>query len=146
MGNGGSFHFKLNKRNVSSKFAAADELWNNLICGVIGATILPASMITGVRLVDRITSSSNSNTKNQFVRLEVWFTDGEHLSPEDRAVFEPGNPGKSFYNGDYKKMVAELQSNVERCMLTRLDGRYDATGKLWDVPVTVNYHNESSKK
>ena len=31
-----------------------DEYWNNLVLGMIGATIEPANMITGLRLVDKL--------------------------------------------------------------------------------------------
>mmetsp|Transcript_29938 Transcript_29938/g.79776 ORF Transcript_29938/g.79776 Transcript_29938/m.79776 type:complete len:229 (-) Transcript_29938:70-756(-) len=73
-----------------------DEYWNNLVLGVIGGTIEPADIITGVRLVDKLSGSRGSGN----VRIEVWFT------RSDTAVAQV------------------LQRNVERCLATRtLEGR-----------------------
>jgi len=89
--NGGHFQFQL-KPNVGG--GQIDEYWNNLVLGMIGATIEPANMITGVRLVDKLSGPRAANV----IRLEVWFT-----SYDDSAV-------------------ATLRRNVEKCMATRLDG------------------------
>lgn len=95
--NGGHFQFQL-KQNLGA--GQIDEYWNNLVLGMIGATIEPADMITGVRLVDKLSGPRAANV----IRLEVWYTNGE----------------------DQDKVQA-LRKNVEKCMATRLDG---STGTL----------------
>jgi len=89
---GGHFQFQL-KPNVGG--GQIDEYWNNLVLGMIGATIEPANMITGVRLVDKLSGPRAANV----IRLEVWFT-----------------------NYDDTQSVNLLRRNVEKCMATRLDG------------------------
>jgi len=90
--NGGHFQFQL-KPNIGG--GQIDELWNNLVLGMIGATIEPANMITGMRLVDKLSGPRAANV----IRLEVWF---------------------SHY--DDTQAVSTLRRNVEKCMATRLDG------------------------
>mmetsp|Transcript_71488 Transcript_71488/g.198430 ORF Transcript_71488/g.198430 Transcript_71488/m.198430 type:complete len:231 (-) Transcript_71488:263-955(-) len=90
--NGGHFQFQL-KPSIGG--GQVDEYWNNLVLGMIGATIEPTNMITGVRLVDKLSGPRAANV----IRLEVWFTNFE-----DSAA------------------VGTLRRNVEKCMSTRLDG------------------------
>eukprot|EP00449_Zooxanthella_nutricula_P005216 CAMPEP_0198500498 /NCGR_PEP_ID=MMETSP1462-20131121/8192_1 /TAXON_ID=1333877 /ORGANISM="Brandtodinium nutriculum, Strain RCC3387" /LENGTH=279 /DNA_ID=CAMNT_0044229507 /DNA_START=66 /DNA_END=905 /DNA_ORIENTATION=+ len=89
---GGHFQFKL-KPSVGG--GQVDEYWNNLVLGVVGATIEPADMITGIRLVDKLSGPRAANV----IRLEVWFRD-----LDDTAA------------------VQQLRRNIEKCMATRLDG------------------------
>jgi len=89
---GGHFQFQL-KPNIGG--GQVDEYWNNLVLGMIGATIEPANMITGIRLVDKLSGPRAANV----IRLEVWFS-----NMEDNA------------------QVQLLKKNVEKCMATRLDG------------------------
>jgi translation initiation factor 4E len=88
---GGHFQFQL-KPSVGG--GQVDEYWNNLVLGIIGATIEPANLITGIRLVDKLSGPRAANV----IRLEVWFT-----GADDAAQ-------------------ATLKKNVEKCMGTRLDG------------------------
>jgi len=90
--NGGHFQFQL-KPNVGG--GQIDEYWNNLVLGMVGATIEPAQMITGVRLVDKLSGPRQANG----IRLEIWFT-----------------------NYDDTNAVNTLRRNIEKCMATRLDG------------------------
>jgi len=90
--NGGHFQIQL-KPNIGG--GQIDEYWNNLVLGMIGATIEPASMITGVRLVDKLSGPRAANV----IRLEIWYT-----------------------NHDDTAQVNLLRKNVEKCMSTRLDG------------------------
>lgn len=90
--NGGHFQFQL---KPSSGGGQIDEFWNNLVLGIVGATIEPANMITGIRLVDKLSGPRAANV----IRLEIWFT-----NMEDNAA------------------VSALKKHVERCMATRLDG------------------------
>mmetsp|Transcript_128892 Transcript_128892/g.181807 ORF Transcript_128892/g.181807 Transcript_128892/m.181807 type:complete len:231 (+) Transcript_128892:53-745(+) len=90
--NGGHFQFQL-KPNVGG--GQVDEYWNNLVLGMIGATIEPANMITGIRLVDKLSGPRAAGV----IRLEVWF-----------ANYEDSNA------------VQALKKSVEKCMATRLDG------------------------
>jgi len=89
---GGHFQFQL-KPNIGG--GQVDEYWNNLVLGMIGATIEPANMITGVRLVDKLSGPRAANV----IRLEVWFS-----------------------NFDDTQAVQMLKRNVEKCMATKLDG------------------------
>merc|ERR1719261_1704323 len=97
--NGGHFQFQL-KPNIGG--GQVDEYWNNLVLGMIGATIEPANMITGVRLVDKLSGPRAANV----IRLEVWFTN-----------FEDTNA------------VQTLRKSVEKCMATRLDGSVGSAPK-----------------
>jgi len=89
---GGHFQFQL-KPNVGG--GQVDEYWNNLVLGIIGATIEPANMITGIRLVDKLSGPRAANV----IRLEIWFTNYEDT-----------------------QAVNTLKRNIEKCMATRLDG------------------------
>lgn len=89
---GGHFQFQLKPQTGGGQI---DEYWNNLVLGMIGSTIEPANMITGIRLVDKLSGPRMANG----IRIEVWFSDYENTSA-----------------------VTQLRKNVERCMATRLDG------------------------
>lgn len=89
---GGHFQFQL-KPNVGG--GQIDEYWNNLVLGMIGATIEPAHMITGIRLVDKLSGPRAANV----IRLEVWFS-----------------------NYEDQQAVQNLRKSVEKCMAMRLDG------------------------
>lgn len=89
---GGHLQFQL-KPNIGG--GQIDEYWNNIVLGMVGATIEPSQMITGVRLVDKLSGPRQANG----IRLEVWFT-----------------------NYDDTNAVATLRKNIEKCMATRLDG------------------------
>jgi len=97
--NGGHFQFQL-KPNIGG--GQVDEYWNNLVLGMIGATIEPANMITGIRLVDKLSGPRAANV----IRLEVWFS-----NMEDNAA------------------VQTLKKNIEKCMATRLDGSVGSAPK-----------------
>eukprot|EP00927_Polykrikos_kofoidii_P057476 TRINITY_DN51616_c0_g1_i1.p1 TRINITY_DN51616_c0_g1~~TRINITY_DN51616_c0_g1_i1.p1 ORF type:complete len:247 (-),score=47.81 TRINITY_DN51616_c0_g1_i1:20-700(-) len=93
---GGHFQFHI---KAASVLGQVDEYWNNLVLGMIGASIEPANLITGVRLVDKIGGRVGN------FRIEVWFRNFK-----DQAA------------------VQQLQQNVERCMATRtLEGRIGAS-------------------
>jgi len=89
---GGHFQYQL-KPNLGA--GQIDEYWNNLLLGMVGATIEPANMLMGVRLVDKLSGPRAANA----IRLEVWFTNYEDAPA-----------------------VNLLRRNVERCMATHLDG------------------------
>jgi len=74
-----------------------DELWNNIVLGMIGGGIEPSDMIHGVRLVDKL-----SHKTKPVIRIEVWFSD-----------MDPGETGR-LYN---------LRGDLERCMGTGLDSK-----------------------
>lgn len=90
--NGGHFQFQLKPNTGGGQI---DEYWNNIVLGMIGATIEPANMITGLRLVDKLSGPRAANV----IRLEVWFS-----------------------NYDDTQSVNTLRKNIEKCMATRLDG------------------------
>merc|ERR1712202_114114 len=89
---GGHFQFQL-KPSVGA--GQIDEYWNNLVLGIIGATIEPANMITGIRLVDKLSGPRAANV----IRIEVWYKDH-----------------------DDSRAVSMLRRNVEKCMATHIDG------------------------
>eukprot|EP00913_Durusdinium_trenchii_P018502 g17384.t1 len=90
-----------------------DEYWNNLVLGVIGATIEPANMITGIRLVDKLSGPRAAGV----IRLEVWFTNYEDSSA-----------------------VQALKKSVEKCMATRLDGTVGTPPKCETKPHQTAKH------
>lgn len=97
---GGHFQFQL-KGSLSG--GQIDEHWNNLVLGVIGGTIEPAHIVTGIRLVDKLSGTRGSGN----LRIEVWFS--------------------QFRDTEAVKL---LQRNVERCIATRtLEGRIGVVPK-----------------
>lgn len=87
---GGHFQFLLKPKLGGGQI---DEYWNNLVLGVIGGSIEPAGIITGVRLVDKL-----QQNKTAALRVEIWFENFE----------------------DDKK--SELEKNLKKCLCTKLDG------------------------
>jgi len=94
---GGHFQFQL-KATLGG--GSIDEYWNNIVLGMIGGTIEPSDMITGVRLVDKL-----NQTRTASIRIEVWFSNFD----------------------DYEK-VDQLQRSLEKCMTPRLDGTHSDKG------------------
>lgn len=73
-----------------------DEVWNNIVTGMICNSFKNADMITGVRLVDKLTQKTKPGPN---IRIEVWFDD---LSDEDKLY--------------------DLKGAFEECIRTQLDG------------------------
>jgi len=96
---GGHFQLQLNHKVGGAQI---DEYWNNIVLGMIGGTIEPAEMITGIRLVDKL-----NTTRNAAIRIEVWFSNFEDTDKVDI-----------------------LQRNLEKCMGTKLDGTL-STASSW---------------
>mmetsp|Transcript_65116 Transcript_65116/g.199140 ORF Transcript_65116/g.199140 Transcript_65116/m.199140 type:complete len:229 (-) Transcript_65116:63-749(-) len=107
---GGHFQYQL-KPGVGG--GQIDEYWNNLVLGLIGAAIEPANMITGVRLVDKLSGPRAANA----IRLEVWFSDFENT-----------------------QNVNTLRRNVEKCMATKLDGSLGQAPRGETKPHNVGKH------
>lgn len=97
---GGHFQFQL-KQNLGG--GLIDEYWNNIVLGMLGGTIEPADMITGVRLVDKLGNRRSPGS----VRIEVWFANFEDTDKVDK-----------------------LQSSLEKCMATKFDGSV-STDAAW---------------
>jgi len=93
--NGGHFQFQVRPALGGAQF---DEYWNQLILGVVGGTLEPKGLITGVRLVDKLQGPRSAG----HLRLEVWFEGGT----------KKGSPDA----------VMRLKDNVERCMATKVNG------------------------
>lgn len=91
---GGHFQVQL-KLTPSTGPAQIDEFWNNVVLGMVGASLEPYDMITGVRLVDKLAAGKAAG----HVRIELWF----------RRM-------------DDSSAVSALKKNFERCLSTRLDG------------------------
>merc|ERR1712100_167740 len=96
---GGRFQYQF---KPSLGGGAIDEYWNNIVLGMVGGTIEPAEMITGIRLVDKLNQG-----RSPTIRLEIWFS---NFADTER--------------------VDLLQRNVEKCMTTRLDGSHSAASQL----------------
>lgn len=94
--NGGHFLLSL-KSNLPP--GQIDEVWNNVILGVISGAIEPADMITGVRLVDKLDARSKPH-----VRIELWFNEMD----------EDNSAGGRVY---------DLRGSFERCLRIGLDGK-----------------------
>uniref|UniRef100_A0A6U6J7R8 Uncharacterized protein n=1 Tax=Zooxanthella nutricula TaxID=1333877 RepID=A0A6U6J7R8_9DINO len=96
--NGGHFQLTLKPQLPAG---IIDELWNNIVLGMVADAIEPASMITGCRLVDKL-----DNKLKPILRIEVWFNemDDDTLN---------GGQGK----------VYDLRGSFERCIRLGLDGR-----------------------
>lgn len=94
---GGHFEFKFRPNAIAA--AQVDEYWNNLVLGLIGQTIEPAEMITGVRLVDKLCGGRQPPC----IRFEVWFTDISNAEGRD-----------------------QLKNHLENCMAQKLDGMLGA--------------------
>jgi translation initiation factor 4E len=98
---GGHFQWQI-KPTIAGGGGQIDEYWNNLVLGIIGATIEPANMITGIRLVDKLHGPRAANG----IRLEVWFSDFDNT-----------------------KAVNDLKKSIEKCMATRLDNSIGSAPK-----------------
>lgn len=123
---GGEFQFRLPRKCFGpSTLGLADELWNNLVLGILGGTIQPNSMVTGIRLLDRL------STKSQLlIRVEVWFTSLDKMDPKD-TVGVAADATQEQKDAFYELCIRQLQTSIETCMLTRLDGRVEQSHKVW---------------
>jgi len=81
-----------------------DEYWNNIVLGIVGGTIEPAEMITGVRLVDKL------NGGKPWIRIEVWFKEWTET-----------------------EKIEQLERSLVKCMLTRLDGSLSEKGSFGKI-------------
>mmetsp|Transcript_25493 Transcript_25493/g.51025 ORF Transcript_25493/g.51025 Transcript_25493/m.51025 type:complete len:249 (-) Transcript_25493:66-812(-) len=77
-----------------------DELWNNVVLGMVSDSIKPASMITGVRLVDKLAGAK------PVLRIELWF------NKFDQETMQ-GGQGDAY----------DLRGSFESCMRLKLDGQ-----------------------
>jgi translation initiation factor 4E len=107
---GGHFQFQLKPQLHGGTI---DEYWNNIVLGMIGGTIEPAEMVTGVRLVDKLTQKGGA--KQGAIRIEVWFANLEDTEKVDL-----------------------LQKNLEKCMGTKLDGSV-STDRSWGKTEKKNH-------
>jgi translation initiation factor 4E len=89
--NGG--HIQINMKTTAGG-GLIDEYWNNLALGMIGGSLEPSDIITGIRLVDKLAGPKSVNA----IRIELWFTKSSETN------------------------VKSLQRSMEKCLGTRLDG------------------------
>lgn len=71
-----------------------DEVWNNIVLGMVSGALVNCDMINGVRLVDKLAQKGKPS-----IRIEIWFNDDS--------------------NND---KVYDLRGGFEKAMRTRLDG------------------------
>jgi len=95
--NGGHFQIQL-KPTVGG--GQIDEYWNNIVLGMVGGTLEPSNMITGIRLVDKLSGPKVQNA----IRIELWFT--------------------KYFDTN---AVNLLRKNFEKCMATKVDGSQSAS-------------------
>lgn len=110
--NGGHFEIRYAQTRDADEQARLDEHWNNIVLGMVGATIEPEGMVTGVRLVDKLHAAGRSGG---FIRIEIWFT--EVGVPDGRQ---------------------QLRANIEKFMVTKLDGTRDTTR----IQLTMKSHQK----
>jgi len=108
--NGGHFQMQL---KPSMGGGQIDELWNNIVLGMIGGTIEHNELITGVRLVDKLSGPKNANA----IRIELWFTKYEN-----------------------QPAVNALRKSMEKIMNTRIDG---SQGSAMPKPDTKSHNTMS---
>ncbi|CAK9049395.1 unnamed protein product [Durusdinium trenchii] len=89
---GGHFQVQL-KPGIGG--AQIDEYWNNIVLGMVGGTIEPYDVITGVRLVDKLSGAKAAG----ILRIELWFA-----------------------RYDDQTSVTALKKNMEKCICQKLDG------------------------
>ncbi|CAK0840225.1 unnamed protein product [Prorocentrum cordatum] len=110
--NGGHFQFQL-KPSIGG--GQVDEYWNNLVLGMIGATIEPANMITGIRLVDKLSGPRAANV----IRLEVWFSNYD----DTQAVGPPLGTGGGNLPSSRREGLRRVASGGEVARLFRITAR-----------------------
>ncbi|EER06181.1 initiation factor e4, putative [Perkinsus marinus ATCC 50983] len=104
---GGHLQFSLSP-HIGGK--QIDEYWNNLVLAVVGGSLAPNGMVTGLRLCDKLFSKRGGPSHQGCVRIELWFT----------AASETAK-------------VEELCESVEKCMTTRLDGQVVEPCPKYDI-------------
>jgi translation initiation factor 4E len=93
---GGHYQFMFRPSNIQP--GQLDEYWNNIAMGIMGGTIEPNDLITGIRLLDKSTA-----TKSACIRIEVWF--------------------RNFSDSE---KVTQLKHSLESIMAKRIDGSSSA--------------------
>lgn len=101
--NGGHFQIQLKPQVGGGQI---DEYWNNVVIAMVGGTLEPSEMITGIRLVDKLSGPKVQNA----IRIELWFTRYHDTTA-----------------------VTLLKKNFEKCMCTKVDGSQSASGPKPDL-------------
>jgi len=112
---GGHFQIQLKPPSGGGQI---DEYWNNLVLAMIGETMDVGNMITGVRLVDKL---SLKGKVTDCIRLEVW-----------------------YHSQTSNAQVNVLKRNLEKCLATRIDGSQGAAFK-GDAIQDKKHHNQLGK-
>eukprot|EP00929_Paragymnodinium_shiwhaense_P040137 TRINITY_DN20980_c0_g1_i1.p2 TRINITY_DN20980_c0_g1~~TRINITY_DN20980_c0_g1_i1.p2 ORF type:complete len:244 (+),score=55.04 TRINITY_DN20980_c0_g1_i1:186-917(+) len=90
---GGHFQLTLKATTPSGQ---VDEYWNNIVLAIIGNNIEACKVITGVRLVDKLSAKAKVT---DHIRIELWY---HSTSTTDE--------------------VNQLKRSMEKMLITRLDG------------------------
>eukprot|EP00413_Alexandrium_margalefii_P009015 CAMPEP_0204526062 /NCGR_PEP_ID=MMETSP0661-20131031/8234_1 /ASSEMBLY_ACC=CAM_ASM_000606 /TAXON_ID=109239 /ORGANISM="Alexandrium margalefi, Strain AMGDE01CS-322" /LENGTH=231 /DNA_ID=CAMNT_0051531889 /DNA_START=73 /DNA_END=771 /DNA_ORIENTATION=+ len=98
---GGHFQIQLKPPSGGGQI---DEYWNNLVLAMVGETMESSHIITGLRLVDKLSGGNRKVT--DVIRLELWYH-SKASAPEINA----------------------LRKAMERTLMTRIDGSQGATFK-----------------
>lgn len=113
---GGHFQFQL-RPDLGP--GVIDEYWNNVVLGMVAGIIEPSDMVTGVRLVDKLSQKATRQAMAS-IRIEVWFRDC-----------------------DETEQVEALKKSLERCMASRLDGTHGSTNNL---KIEIKPHSSAPNK
>lgn len=98
-------HFQIQLR-PSVGGGQIDEYWNNIVLGMIGGTLEHSEMVTGIRLVDKLSGPKAANA----IRIELWFK-----------------------NYSDSTAVAALRRSMENCLATKVDGTRSSGGPKPDT-------------
>jgi translation initiation factor 4E len=94
-----------------------DELWNNIVLSCVAGLLEPPEMITGLRLVDRLSSAKPA------IRVEVWFDD-----------MDENDTGRLY----------RLKGNLERLMATGPTG--EPRPRIWGYTEKVAHSRSGGKR
>jgi len=140
--NGGHLQFQIRPSVGGAQF---DEYWNQLILGVVGGTLEPKGLITGIRLVDKLQGPKSSGfCAFGFQRLSI-IQSSIFLPAHWRRLLVHGHLRlEVWFEGSSKKgeadAVMQLKGNVERCMATKVNGVLGVA-----PPSEIRFHRQRTK-
>ncbi|KAI4838940.1 eukaryotic translation initiation factor 4E [Plasmodium brasilianum] len=91
---GGHFEYKILPKDFP--YSQIDEFWNNLVLAIVGCSLKYYNLITGIRLVDKLSVSRFGH-----IRIEIWYT----TITEDTTL-------------------SNLRKDLEEHMCNRIDGNH----------------------
>lgn len=98
---GGKFQINLKPTTVGGP-GQLDEYWNNIVLAMVGETMTCSDLITGVRLVDKLSTRQKATDS---IRVELW-----------------------YHSKATKSDVEKMSKSLHLTLATRLDGK---EGSAW---------------